>query len=104
MNIRLIVLGLICALPLQGQKAPIRPPVQQPAPGRYQLVSLELNDHLEKTKSVFLLDSQTGRVWRYQPFSAGTTNDNKPINFPEVFLPIEIWQPKEGVKVSPDDF
>jgi hypothetical protein len=94
---------MICTLPLQAQKTPISLPAQQSAPGRYQLISLEVDDQGSKSHNIFLLDSKTGRVWRYQPLSMGTTKDDKPIKFPEVFLPIEIWQPKEGVTVSPSD-
>jgi hypothetical protein len=103
MNARLGVFLLVCTLSLQGQKAVIHTPTPQSAPRRYQLVSLEVDDQGSKSHNIFLLDSKTGRVWRYQPLSMGTTKDDKPIKFPEVFLPIEIWQPKEGVTVSPSD-
>jgi hypothetical protein len=62
-------------------------------------VSLEFDDQGATSKKVFLLDSQTGRVWRYQPL----TVVNGKIGGPEIFIPIEIWEANEGSKVLPGD-
>jgi hypothetical protein len=103
MNAKLAVFLLACTVSLHGQKTVTHPPIQQSSPARYQLTSLEIDDGEGKATVVFLLDSKTGRVWRYQHPSVGKTKDNTPISFPEAFISIEVWQPREGVKVYPSD-
>ncbi|MGA2415732.1 MAG: hypothetical protein ABSF59_14875 [Candidatus Sulfotelmatobacter sp.] len=72
-------------------------------PARYQLVSLEFDDQGATSKQVFLLDSQTGRVWRYQAGWLPPVKDNKPVEIPEIFIPIQIMTPGRQLKTSPED-
>lgn len=97
MNMKLVVCLFACALPLQGQKAPV-PSMPHTVPARYQLLSLEFENEgpagepKTTSKRVFLLDSQTGQVWRYQASSAFTDNDKKLVEVPELFVPVKILQ------------
>jgi len=113
---RLVVLLFAFTLPLHGQKTALQPvPHTVTTPARYQLVSLEFDQALNvggtatsespsRSRAVFLLDSQTGRVWRYQPELVwkGKDKDNEPAKIPELFIPLQVLPPSEGLKVSPD--
>jgi hypothetical protein len=99
MKMKVAICLIVCTLSVQGQKAPIRPATTEPsAPSsHYQLLSLDFNDQGETAKRIFLLDSQTGKVWRYQPL---TVSGDKIVG-PEIFIPIETWKPREGVSDYP---
>jgi sugar lactone lactonase YvrE len=53
--------------------------------GRYRLVPADVPDE----KTVFLLDTVTGRVWKYQPSYKGADAQGKPVSFPPDFFPVE---------------
>lgn len=76
------------ALPLQADKAPA---IEQ---GRYQLV-------LASPQQLFLLDSQTGRVWHYRPESQPTRVGAPPEIVLEAFVPVMI-QSGGKMQVTPD--
>jgi len=109
MTLRLVVLLLACTMPLQAQKAAVQSTPHPVSTGaRYQLVSLEFDQvggtstGESRSRAVFLLDSQTGRVWRYQPEHVWEGKDNKPVKVTELFIPIQVLPPSEGLKVSPE--
>ena len=87
----LVVLGLA-----RGQS-------DKPSSGRYQLVSASVveSEHFDNTNSiapgVFLLDTETGHIWRYQPpfefKSEGKTGQTT-----EYFAPVFIAQTKEEAR------
>jgi hypothetical protein len=91
-----IVLLALFAIPLQGQKPSAAPSLDQ---GRYQLLPVTLGER-GGSQQLFLLDSQTGRVWRYRPESMQGTIP-KPEFTPEAFIPIAIWK-ATGQQVTPD--
>lgn len=86
-----ILLLAVLALPLQSQKPSTTPSLDQ---GRYQLV-------LMSSQQLFLLDSQTGRVWHYRPESQLSQASGPPQTQLEAFLPVMI-QSGGGMKVTPD--
>ncbi|HXM64151.1 MAG TPA: hypothetical protein VN950_25035 [Terriglobales bacterium] len=101
----LIFVVLFAALPMNGQKksATAMPssPTQTETSGRYQLIpaQVELGMHAGEALSMqlFLVDTQTGRVWRYQP--SGVVGEGKgAVVTPEMFIPIEHWK-----KLSKDE-
>jgi hypothetical protein len=113
LTIALAVLAFV--LPIQGQK----PSTPQSDQGRYQLLAVPLDDpypasigsaNSRKTPSqqLFLFDSQTGRVWHYQPENfQGTLKDFADHNptagmVPQAFVPVPFWPPGPKDKVTPD--
>lgn len=77
------------ALPLQGDKTL---PSEQ---GRYQLV-------LMSPQQLFLLDSQTGRVWHYRPESELPSVGGRPPQIElEAFMPVMV-QSGGKMHVTPD--
>jgi hypothetical protein len=104
MKTKLAICLIALTVSAYGQKAQTRPatPDQHNVSARYQLVSFEFSDQGAISRNVFLLDSQTGRVWRYQALGV-IGNKDEPISIPELFIPVQILQPKEGVKISPDE-
>jgi hypothetical protein len=114
MAMRLVVLLFAFTLPLHGQKSAPQPvPHVVTTSARYQLVSLEFDQALNvggtatseppsRSRAVFLLDSQTGRVWRYQPELVWKGKDNEPMKVPELFIPLQVLPPSDGLKVSPE--
>lgn len=77
--------------------------------GRYQLVSAQTRvwartGESKEVTDLFLLDTQTGRVWRYQPpGSSHVEGQTNPVVIPEVFIPIEIWKTLEKSKTMPQE-
>jgi hypothetical protein len=92
-----ILIFLLFAMPLQGQKPSTVP---SPDQGRYQLLPVTLGER-GASPQLFLFDSQTGRVWHYRPES---TQGNGPSTTfaPEAFIPVSVWSPGPKDKVSPD--
>lgn len=88
MRLPLLLLA-ISVLPLQADKAPT---IEQ---GRYQLV-------LASPQQLFLLDSQTGRVWHYRPESSLPNAGGRPPEIVlEAFMPVMI-QSGGKMQVTPD--
>jgi hypothetical protein len=87
LGLTLLLSGICCA-----QQKAIAPP--SPAKEvRYQLVSLEVDESPGGSSSavyheVFLLDVQTGEVWRYQPASLVKNADGTHQLVPEVLIPV----------------
>ena len=82
-------------LPIQGQK----PPAPSPDQGRYQLLPVTLGS----TQQLFLFDSQTGRVWHYQPekfLPTGNAGKSPSVEL-EAFVPVMI-QSAGKMQVTPD--
>jgi hypothetical protein len=75
-------------------------PSQKPAEskGRFLLVPAEIDAGPGTggaiTHKVFLIDSQTGRVWRFDP-GALVEQEGKMVSYPEMFVPVGIsrWTP-----------
>ena|SRR5450755_1204308 len=107
----LITLLLFATVSARGQKTTSLPYPAAPEPaaqGRYQLISthIELNGQTGESlhSQLFLLDTRTGRVWRYQPAgSIQVEGQQAPTSVPEVFIPIEIWKSLEKSKTLPQD-
>ena len=51
---------------------------------------------------LFLVDTQTGRVWRYQPSSVVGEGKGTVIT-PELFIPIELWKTLPKDKTLPQE-
>ena len=81
---------------------------QKPAPtteptsaSRYQLVAAQVESQGDQptttvtTHEVFMLDSQTGKVWRYTAQNVGKSQGQTVI-FPEAFLMVEVRQDRYG--------
>jgi hypothetical protein len=86
-------------LPIEGQKPATTPSADQ---GRYQLLPVALGERSNISQQLFLLDSQTGRVWHFRPESNIENGAGKAPTFvPEAFIPVTIWSPN-GQKVLPD--
>jgi hypothetical protein len=92
-----ILLLMLFALPLQGQKPSI---TASPDQGRYQLLPVTLG---EQGPQLFLFDSQTGRVWHYRPESFLPPNGagKSPTVELEAFMPVMI-QSAGKMQVTPD--
>ncbi len=84
------------AMPLQGQKPSATP---SPDQGRYQLLPVTLGN----APQLFLFDSQTGRVWHYQPEKFLPTGNagKSPSMELEAFVPVMI-QSAGKMQVIPD--
>src|SRR5271170_3396551 len=54
--------------------------------GRYQLLAVETDDGLAKEKTVFLLDTVTGTVWKYQPPFTTTDSNGKKVPQEPLFI------------------
>jgi len=84
-----------CLLFVSLATAQTRPPATT-TNQRYQLISAQIDvdasDAVSPAPQLFLLDTWTGRVWRYQP--PGTIDhpdgQKEPIQIPELFIQIEI--------------
>ncbi len=97
MKAAILVLALF-AMPLQGQKPSAVP---SPDQGRYQLLPVALGER-GGTPQLFLFDSQTGRVWHYQPEKFLPTGAGKsPSVELEAFVPVMI-QSAGKMQVTPD--
>ncbi|MFZ0307663.1 MAG: hypothetical protein WAL89_05775 [Candidatus Sulfotelmatobacter sp.] len=91
-----ILMFVLFALPLQGQKPSTIP---SPDQGRYQLLPVTLGN----APQLFLFDSQTGRVWHYRPESflpTGNAGKSPSVEL-EAFLPVMI-QSAGKMQVTPD--
>jgi hypothetical protein len=78
---------LLAVLPLQSQH-PTKPPVDEPdRTGRYQMTALTL-DNGEKT--ALLLDTATGRVWKYQEGFESKDAEGKSTFTPPRFIVIPV--------------
>jgi hypothetical protein len=64
------------------------------AGGRFQIVSLEADEPTPNSGSVvyhevFLLDTQTGKLWHYSPAVSHKTEDGKVFFFPEKLVEVK---------------
>lgn len=71
MRIAFLVLAFtICVLPAQSQQTASKS-LPQPGPEtveRFRLVTTTINEPgVPEEEMIFLLDTQTGKVWKYQP-------------------------------------
>ena len=96
-KVKTAILALaLFVMPLQGQKPSAVP---LPDQGRYQLLSVTLGN----TPQLFLFDSQTGRVWHYQPekfLPTGNAGKSPSVEL-EAFVPVMI-QSAGKMQVTPD--
>jgi hypothetical protein len=99
-------LGAFCsAFPLYSQQrsaAKSEPSISQQQ--HFQIIYTEIDPDPTQlghpAHQVFLLDTQTGRVWHYQP--AGFVGQGpKAVEIPELFIPVEI-QKGDRTKTLPD--
>jgi len=77
---------LLSLAPAQ-QKAPLIPNLGE---GRFQLKSLTVDEDGPSAHEIFLLDSQTGKVWRYQPNSVIHHPGGKDELSPEMLVPVGV--------------
>lgn len=77
----------------QSQSTTASRPSDAPLPGRYQLVSAQVL--MQQTSSMslpapmlFLIDSQTGKVWQFYPQRNGKSPDGREFLDPDRFEPI----------------
>ena len=71
MKIALLILSLaFTVLSAQTQQSPTKPPAPAAVPthsGRYQIAAASAGDPAApEEKTIFLVDTETGRVWKYQ--------------------------------------
>lgn len=106
----LMYLAVLClVIPTYGQQPTSKPKASEASasypPQRYQLITAEIewSTHQEgRSPALFLLDTQTGRVWRYQAPSSSEV-EGKTEHFPEVFIPVEIWKTLDKPKTLPQE-
>ena len=103
-KIAVCVLFLLCWIPLAKAQKPTATPTNNPPSDRYQLipVKVEIQNGNGEVNTLFLLDTKTGKVWRYQPFFMGknkTTNEQRIDD--EVFIPIGFAEYVPKGKASP---
>ncbi len=68
--------------------------------GQYQLVPVALDAGVGMgggtTNELFLIDTQSGKVWRYQVGGVGKKPDGTREEIPELFWPVGIVEPPPG--------
>ncbi len=94
-----LLIVLACGTVAGGQKpVPTTEPASVP---RYQLVPAQVESQGDPatttvtTHEVFMLDTQTGKVWRYTAQNVGKSQ-GQTIIFPEAFLMVEVRQDRYG--------
>jgi hypothetical protein len=93
MKIAYLALPLALGLfPAQSQQVPPKP--TSTTGGRYQMISAQVENGNTTEPTAFLLDTDTGKVWKYQGPFQYKTPDGKMSGEPGVFIPIEVRQPK----------
>jgi hypothetical protein len=87
---------LMCLLacgfcPVYSQQKPATaPPLESSQTERYQLTDAQVEStNGAANHELFLLDQQTGRVWRYQRSDVLPGKDGKSVPIPDLFIPIE---------------
>jgi hypothetical protein len=90
----LLCVSLSSAQSQQTSKEPIpqpKPVQVASANPRYQLVTASIEDGVAANqKTVFLLDTQTGRVWKFQDTFFSTDPSGKKNAQSAVFIPVQI--------------
>jgi hypothetical protein len=81
----------------------IAQPAQRPgSPDRYKLISAQVLEPVEGGDSisagtVFLLDSESGQVWRYQPSIAFKSPDGTEKRWSDLFRPVSVAPPAQAL-------
>jgi hypothetical protein len=92
LSIAVVLLAVTSVHPQQTEAKPSSPT------GKYQLLSAicepEIASGQANEHCVFLLDTQTGRVWKYQSGVAVTDADGKQQYLSPTFIPIGVGLPK----------
>lgn len=59
---------------------------------RYQMFAAQVNliGNPDGERDIFILDTQTGQAWKYQPLQAVTDKDGSHKVLPELFYPVEM--------------
>jgi hypothetical protein len=81
-----VAVGLLSAY---SQQAIPKPSSTSSPNGRYQLISAPVGEATGDS-TVFLLDTATGNVWRYQPAYSAKGTDGKETIVPAMFFPIPV--------------
>lgn len=107
MTKKLWLLGLCLAglaVIANGQK-PAPPSSEPTSVSRYQLVAAQVESQGDQptttvtTHEVFMLDTQTGKVWRYTAQNVGKSPQGSPgqtMIIPEAFIMVEVRQDRFG--------
>ncbi len=89
-----ILLAVLCLawLPMQSQQSRSNEPTNQ---GRYQVIPAVVDAGAGlgggTTHELFLVDTQSGRVWRFQAEGTGKDSNGKTIEIPEGFFPVPFY-------------
>jgi|ERR1700723_1425665 hypothetical protein len=84
-----LALGLFPAQPQQFSSKPT-----STTGGRYQMISAQVENGNSTEPTVFLLDTATGKVWKYQGPFQYKTSEGKDTAEPGAFIPVEVRQPR----------
>jgi hypothetical protein len=91
-KITVFVLTVMLAGVLSAQQGPDASPVQRPATGpvnRYQLVTARVENDNTEEPTVFMIDTVTGRVWKFQgPFVVRKAGGEIDHSVQEMFTPV----------------
>ena len=92
-SVLLITLSGLSQEPRRQSAPPVAPPAASPS-GRYQIVAATLDDGIsQKTQTVFLINTQTGNVWKYQEAFTATDTDGTKKIIPAAFVPVDVGAP-----------
>lgn len=100
MNRAIAFAVLVCSAALAAQTPqPRTKPTPQP---RYLLVPAEVKAGIgfaggELTHEVFLIDTETGRVWRFQPGGVINSSDGNSDQQNDMFIPVTVLVTGDGL-------
>ncbi len=72
------------------QTKQVTPSTVTPYISRYQLISAPIEDGITSEKTIFLLDTVTGKVWKFQTAFVSTDASGKKTSIPPFFIPIDV--------------